>query len=198
MSQQHVCYYSARCRYCQSFLEELSRSPYNKEFRFVCVDGPQRPKLPPNIKAVPTLVIAGEPEPRTDGAVMNWLSERRLQERHAPGTTGSGPGGPGHAANGESLGPVGFEDSFGNEGYAYIGEDTNATSGAMVRLTGNMVGINELSSMTAPTMRGFEPPSHTATIPVQKVSAKTKALDDAFAAYQAKRDMDVGPGIQRR
>ena len=189
MSQQHVCYYSARCRYCQSFLEELSRSPYNKEFRFVCVDGPQRPVLPPNIKAVPTLVIAGEAEPRTDGAVMNWLSERRLQERHTPGPS---------AGYSPAQGPIGFEDSFGSEGYAYIGEDTNATSGAMVRLTGSMAGINELTSMTAPTVRGFDPPTHTVSAPAQKVSAKTKALDEAFAAYQAKRDMDVGPGIQRR
>lgn len=195
MSQQHVCYYSARCRYCQSFLEELSRSPYNKEFRFVCVDGPQRPKLPPNIKAVPTLVIMGEAEPRTDGAVMNWLSERRLQERHAPGPSTPSSG---LSASPDSQGPIGFEDSFGSDCYAYIGEDTNATSGAMVRLTGSMAGINELSTMTAPTMRGFDPPTHAVSAPVQKTSAKAKALDDAFAAYQAKRDMEVGPKVQRR
>lgn len=194
MSQQNVCYYSTRCRYCQSFLEELSRSPYKTEFRFVCVDGTPKPILPPNIKAVPTLVIAGEAEPRTDGAVMNWLSERRLQERHAPGPSTSSP-----ALSGPDMsGPVGYEDSFGGEGYAYIGEDTNATSGAMVRLTGSMAGINDLTSMTAPTVRGFDPPSNSVSAPAQKVSAKTKALDEAFAAYQAKRDMDVGPGIQRR
>jgi hypothetical protein len=93
---------------------------------------------------------------------------------------------------------MGYEDSFGGEGYAYIGEDTNATSGAMVRLTGSMAGINDLTSMTAPNVRGFDQPSNSVSAPSQKVSAKTKALDEAFAAYQAKRDMDVGPGIQRR
>ena len=158
----------------------------------MCVDGPQRQQIPGNIKAVPTLVIAGEPEPRTDGAVMNWLSERRLKERHAsPGSSvSSGPA--------PSYEVLGYEDSFGNDGYAYIGEDTNATSGAVVRLTGNMAGINDLTSMTVPAMRGIDPPSHSVAAPVQKVSAKTKALDEAFAAYQAKRDMDMGPGIQRR
>ena len=203
MSQQHICYYSARCRYCQSFLEELSRSPYNKEFRFICVDAGQnnqKPKIPANIKAVPTLVIAGEAEPRTDGAVMNWLSERRLQERHTPGPSSGGAAGPSSGlASHDMQGPVGFEDSFGSEGYAFIGEDTNATSGAIVRLTGSMAGINELTSMTAPTMRGFDQPTQAA--PVQKTSAKSKALDDAFAAYQAKRDLDMGsmgPGMQRR
>jgi hypothetical protein len=128
---------------------------------------------------------------------MNWLSERRLQERHAPDSSKSSPD---FSSQPEMQGPVGFEDSFGSEGYAFIGEDTNATSGAMVRLTGNMAGINELTSMTAPTMRGATQPASSAQAqaPAQKVSAKAKALDDAFAAYQAKRDMDVGPGVQRR
>ncbi len=164
----------------------------------MCVDGPQRQQIPSTIKAVPTLVIAGEPEPRTDGAVMNWLSERRLKERHASPGSSSSSSSSSAGATGSSYEVLGYEDSFGNDGYAYIGEDTNATSGAVVRLTGNMAGINDLTSMTVPAMRGIDPPSHSVSAPVQKVSAKTKALDEAFAAYQAKRDMDMGPGIQRR
>lgn len=84
MSGAHLCFYSARCGYSKAFLEELSRTPYAREFRFVCVDagpGGVRPALPPYVRAVPTLMIAGEHEPRVDSAVMNWLTERRLRER---------------------------------------------------------------------------------------------------------------------
>lgn len=97
MSGAHLCFYSTRCRYSQAFLEELSRTPYAREFRFVCVDTPAggpRPALPPYVRAVPTLMIAGEHEPRVDGAVMNWLSERRLRDRTdaMPSLVMSGPG----------------------------------------------------------------------------------------------------------
>lgn len=84
MSGAHLCFYSTRCGYSLAFLEELKRTPYAHEFRFVCVDAPPggtRPALPPYVRAVPTLMIAGEHEPRVDSAVMNWISERRLRDR---------------------------------------------------------------------------------------------------------------------
>lgn len=95
MSQQHLCFFSTRCRYSQTFLEELSRTPFSREFRFICVDAPPggvRPALPPYVRAVPTLMIAGEHEPRTDAQVMNWLSERRLMDRTAAVPTATVPG----------------------------------------------------------------------------------------------------------
>ena len=42
-----------------------------------------RPQLPAFLKKVPTLVISGEPEPRTDGDVMNWISEMRVRSNGA-------------------------------------------------------------------------------------------------------------------
>lgn len=95
MSQQNLCFFSTRCRYSQAFLEELSRTPYSREFRFICVDAPPggvRPALPPYVRAVPTLMIAGEHEPRADAQVMNWLSERRLIERTGAVPTATVPG----------------------------------------------------------------------------------------------------------
>jgi hypothetical protein len=95
MSQQNLCFFSTRCRYSQAFLEELSRTPFSREFRFICVDAPPggvRPVLPPYVRAVPTLMIAGENEPRTDAQVMNWLSERRLIERTGAVPTATVPG----------------------------------------------------------------------------------------------------------
>jgi hypothetical protein len=84
MSQRpkHACFYSKKCQYSKSFLEELARTPYTSEFQFVCVDpAPNRPKLPSWLKVVPTLLIDGEPDPLTDEKVFNWLSLRKIQGR---------------------------------------------------------------------------------------------------------------------
>ena len=216
----HLCFYSTKCRYSQAFLEELARTPYAKEFRFVCVDvGPTgtRPTLPPYVRAVPTLMIAGEPEPRTDSAVMNWLSERRLKERQSvavstpmgtvqrggPPTTGGGGGGAGGglaAAGGD--GPSAF-DSFGmaggDEGFAYLTDDTSSMSTSMVRMAGNMASINDMTSMTAPVQRGtVTPGSGPAAAAAPPMSAKTKAMDDRLEALRAARDRDLPGPPQRR
>jgi len=79
---KHLCFYSKKCEWSIAFINELKKTPYIGEFAFICVDpGPDRPKLPADLKKVPTLYIQGEPEPRTDAEVMNWLSLRRLQEK---------------------------------------------------------------------------------------------------------------------
>jgi hypothetical protein len=77
---KHVVFYSKKCPHSKSFLEELAKTSFSSEFQFVCVDpGPNRAKLPPWLKSVPTLLIDGEPEPLVDEKVMNWLSLRRIQ-----------------------------------------------------------------------------------------------------------------------
>lgn len=96
MSQRpkHACFYSTKCKHSASFLEEIARTPYKSEFRFVCVDpGPNRPPLPSWLKVVPTLLIDGEPDPLTDEKVFNWLSLRKIQgPRGAGAGTGAGTG----------------------------------------------------------------------------------------------------------
>ena len=77
---RHVCFYSKKCPYSKAFLEELAKTPYTREFQFVCVDpAPNRPKLPTWLKGVPTLLIDGESDPLTDEKVFNWLSMKRIQ-----------------------------------------------------------------------------------------------------------------------
>ena len=178
---QHMCFFSTRCRYSQAFLEELSRTPYSREFRFVCVDAPPggvRPTLPPYVRAVPTLMIQGEHEPRTDAAVMNWLSERRLMDREAGpalatpmsvaaagggggrppvggarGPMSAGPGPSAGAGAGDGPGPAAFGGSEfmlggGDEGFSFIGEDTTATKSGYVRMMGNMASFSDLGAST--------------------------------------------------
>jgi len=198
----NTCYYSAKCKFSQAFLEELSHSPYAKEFRFVCVDvipGQGRPSLPSYVKAVPTLMIKGETDPRTDTNVMNWLSERRLGERQSvvPGGADRGLSG----GFGE-VGPSAFIDSElfggGDEGYAFIGEDTGSTSGATTRLKGNMAGLDDMSSMVVSDSRaGLKSTVAKVVATDAPVNAKSKGLDNAYAAFQAAREKDF-PGVNRR
>jgi hypothetical protein len=82
MSNKHICFYSNRCDWSKAFIRELAATPFKNEFTFVCVDpSPDRPRLPSWLKKVPTLVIEGEAEPRTDAEVMNWLSVRRMGQQ---------------------------------------------------------------------------------------------------------------------
>ena len=95
---KHQFFYSTKCRYCQAFLEELSRTPYVPEFLLVCVDPrPGRPPLPSWLKSVPSMLVVGSSKPLVGpGPVNNWLFERRLggktektaqqalEERNAP------------------------------------------------------------------------------------------------------------------
>lgn len=188
-SPRNLCFFSARCRFCQNFLEELAKTPYSKEFRFISVDpqGSQRPQLPPYVKAVPTLMIEGEREPRTDSAVMNWLSERRLRDKSAPST---------------NEGLLAFNDEMavnGDESYAFIGEDATATKGSMVRLVGTMASFDQIAGLGTPNdrMRGDAAAATGANVGVARQSDKAKALDDALMAYQQMRDMDMRPAVKR-
>jgi len=202
MSKPHTCYYSEKCKFSQAFLEELSHTPYAKDFRFVCVDakpGQPRPTLPSYIKAVPTLMIKGETEPRTDTNVMNWLSEHRLGERQSvvPGAADIGlAGGLG------IVGPSAFIDSElfggGDEGYAFIGEDTAASSGATSRLKGNMASLDDLSLMAVSDVRAGPKSTVVAkTAEPSTQSSKSKGLEDAFTAFQMAREQEF-KGAGRR
>jgi hypothetical protein len=193
---KNLCFFSARCRHSQNFLEALKESPFAKEFRFISVD-PQpngtRPQLPSYVKAVPTLMIEGEDKPRTDSQVMNWLSERRLR-------TG-GPG-PGQGAGAGTDGLLAFSDEMaisGDEGYAFIGEDAPVTKGAMVRMVGSMASVDDLAGLGTPAARAAadRTASAGANIGVPRQSEKAKALDDALMAYQQMRDKDMRPVVRR-
>lgn len=181
--------------------------------------GMPRPVIPPNVKAVPTLIIQGEEEPRTDSQVMNWLSERRLRERSAvaPGggfASGLG-GGSVDGMGGGDDGPMAMTDDMfrgiGDESYVFFSDDTTTplASGAMVRVSDNMMSLNQMHLMTppdAPSMSTRGGGSAGAGgggggAGGGKQSAKAKALEDAYAAYQAARDADMpkrpGPPMGR-
>lgn len=198
----HLCFYSTRDSLSKIFLEQIASTPFSKEFRFICVDKPlpgeaPRPPLPPYVKAVPTLMIQGESQPRTDGDVMNWLSERRMKSSSASSRSG---GGGGASASGKAAaldGPMAFMggDAF-DDGLAFIGEDTGNTN----RLTGSMASLNDLSSLAVPDSRTIPGNIMAASAGggAAPQSAKAKAMEDALERYRAARDVDVKGAIQRR
>ncbi len=156
--------------------------------------------LPPYVKAVPTLMIAGEAEPRTDSQVMNWLSERRLREREGVASGGGFAAGAARVGTAPTDGILAFTDdmfsSCGDEGFAFLDEVTSQKEGQMVRVASNMASINDIHRMAVPDVGsglaaggGGSGLGHGGGGPRQ--SAKAKAMEDAFTAYQAARDRDV-------
>jgi len=76
----NICFYSNKCNWSKAFLTELAASPFKSEFKFVCVDpSPSRPKLPSFLKEVPTILVAGDPEPKASSEAFNWLSLEKVK-----------------------------------------------------------------------------------------------------------------------
>lgn len=186
MSQPtNLCYYSNKCQWSKAFVTELSKTPWKASFKFVCVDPvPGRPPLPGWLKKVPTIVVAGEQEPRTDSDVMNWLYEKRVKD--APQGQ---PGAPAAAAG--AAEPSAFsimeQVSFA-KGFSYSGIDADTSSagdggmtmpGAFTFLHGGAAEGQAQQGQGKPTVEE-----------VRGKSKKEQVFDKQMEAYQ--RDRDLG------
>ena len=190
----HICFYSSRCEWSKAFLEEISKTSYHGLFRFICVDpGPNRPALPSWLKQIPTLVISGEPEPRTNGEVMNWLYEQKMKD---------GAGNKGGGAAGGAAGPVepepyldmemggGFSDC-----YSFIGTDTSAegNGGMHANLRHNFTYLNGSDGVSTREASNFQTTNSNA-----KRSKKEEMLDAQMAQYKNQRDIGMPQRINRQ
>lgn len=184
---QHVCFYSNKCNWSKAFLEELSRTPWKDEFRFVCVDpSPNRPALPAWLKKVPTLVISGEPQPRTDGEVMNWISEKKLK---------SGKGGAsGGLLSNEPEAFSSFEQQSFSKGfgYSFADSDTSTQGNGGSTIPGSFSFLNGGSGPGDRT--GQQMPSMAA---VEKKSKKESMMDQQMEEYMRERDRGIPNKIPR-
>lgn len=173
--EQHVCFYSNKCRWSEAFIKAIAGTPFKSEIKFVCVDpnqNGQRANLPKWLKKVPTLMILGEDEPRTDGAVMNWISERKLLSKspNAQGVLSSEP-----------------EPWIGNEmggsytkGFSFIG--ANDTNDAPI---GNFEFLN---GQNAPgTRTGSDIPNGGLGARAQNKSKKEDLFDKQMEEYMRQR-----------
>ena len=190
----HICFYSNRCDWSKAFIEEISKTNYHSQFRFICVDpGPNRPQLPGWLKQTPTLVISGDPEPRTNSDVMNWLYEQKM--RDGGGKSGAGAGGAAGAPG--PMEPEPYLDTemgggFGDT-YSFIGTDTSAQGDGGLSMKHNFTFLGGQDSMGTREASQFQTTSSNA-----KRSKKEELLDKQMQMYKAERDSVGSRGIVRQ
>jgi hypothetical protein len=184
----HICFYSNRCEWSKAFVTEISQTPYHKEFRFICVDpSPNRPQLPSWLKQTPTLVIQGEPEPRTNSDVMNWLYERKMKD--GGGQRSEGGGG--------SIEPEPYLDSemgggFGDS-YSFLGDDTSAQGNGGLRGGHNFTYLNGQGSVSTREASNFQ-----TTSVDQKRSKKEQLFDQQYEQMMKARDTGMPKPMMRQ
>jgi len=176
----HICFYSNRCEWSKAFIEEISKTNYHKDFRFICVDpSPQRPSLPNWLKQIPTLVISGEPEPRTNNDVMNWLYERKMQDGNK--TTGSA------GAAAVALEPEPYLDSEMGGGYgdtySFISADTSAQGDGGLSMKHNFTYLNGQDGIGTREASTFQ-----TTNSNQKRSKKEELFDQQYEQMMQNRE----------
>jgi len=184
----HICFYSNRCDWSKVFIEEISKTNYHTDFRFVCVDpSPNRPQLPTWLKQTPTLVISGESEPRTNNDVMNWLYERKMQD-------GVKTGGSGAAAAAAEPEPYLDSEMGGGYGdtYSFIGTDTSAQGNGGLSMKHNFTYLNGQDSVSTREATSFQTTSSN-----QKRSKKEELFDQQYEQMMKGRDSFLPKQQQR-
>ncbi len=149
MSNKHICFYSNRCDWSKAFLRELANTPFKNDFSFVCVDpSPNRPKLPSWLNKVPTLVIQGESEPRTDAEVMNWLSAKRLGSQALQNTSRPAPAtsAPSQVRQSAPTEPMEWNSmemgGMGQDPYSFLDQDTSTAGNGGMRIQHSFEYLN--------------------------------------------------------
>jgi len=188
----HICFYSNRCEWSKAFLEEISKTSYHKEFRFICVDpSPNRPQLPSWLKQTPTLVISGEPEPRTNSEVMNWLYERKMSDGGGSNQSFSGAGAP-IAAEPEPYMDVEMGGSFGDQ-YSFLGEDTSAQGNGGMQVRHNFTYLQGQDAVGTREASSFQ-----TTNTNQKQSKKEQLLNQQYELMMKSRDSGMPKAVMRQ
>jgi len=193
----HVCFYSNQCKWSKAFITELAPTPYKGDFKFVCVDPtPNRPPLPTWLKKVPTLVISGEPNPRTDSDVLNWLYEKKMKEDGSRSNKASGGGmilgsTPQGPAEPEPFG-LGGADLF-SDPYTFLDQDTTAQG------NGGLQGSEKnFSFLAGSSSQGSREGSNMNTIEVVgKASKKEQMFDNQMKSYMSSRDAGIPQKVNR-
>lgn len=187
MSQPtNLCYYSNKCQWSKAFISELAQTQWKNSFKFICVDPvPGRPALPGWLKKVPTIVVAGEGEPRTDSDVMNWLYEKRVKD--APQGQPGAPAGAAGAAEPSAFSvmeQVSFAKGFS---YSGIDADTSSAGDGGMTMPGAFTFLHGNAAEGGPQQQGQ---GKTTIEDVKGKSKKEQMFDKQMEAYQ--RDRDLG------
>jgi hypothetical protein len=160
---------------------ELSQTPYKKEFQFICVDPPLQQTLPKWLKKVPTLVIQGETEPRTDSEVMNWLYENKMKTQK---------GGQQQEENSDIDGWNSSEhNSFSKGvGYSFNDSDTTAQGNGGFTIPGSFSFLNGANGVGEKSSQEYYPGKSEQG---RNKSKKEEMFDKQMEEYQRSREMGM-------
>lgn len=186
----HLCFYSNRCDWSKAFVEEISKTPFHAQFRFICVDpSPNRPQLPGWLKQTPTLVISGEPEPRTNSDVMNWLYEQKMKDGSSKGSSGAG------AATASEPEPYLDMEMGGGiaDSYSFIEADTSAQGNGGLSMKHNFTYLQGQDAVGTREATNFQ-----TTNTNQKRSKKEELLDQQMQSFLSQRDDGIPKRIARQ
>jgi hypothetical protein len=194
MSQKNVCFYSNKDKWSKAFIEELSKTPWMREFDFQCVDTDKsgnKPNLPKWLKQVPTLVIVGDESPvKTDTEVMNWLYEKKMKlESSKPAAAASSSqallDGPQSWMGGEMSG-------YGDTGYSFVDADMTTAGNGGATIPGSFTFLqgfgdkqSDASLATAVQNQGTR-------------SKKEAVFDKQMDMYKQQRDLGIPQGPARQ
>ena len=184
---EHICFYSNKCNWSKAFLTELATTPWKQSFRFICVDpSPNRPPLPSWLQKVPTLVIKGEQQPRTDGEVMNWLSEMKLR-------VGGNTGAPANMSNEFEAYNMMEHSSFAKGfGYSGLDVDTSTQGNGGATMPGAFSFLNGAAATGDRTGNTIPSMADTA-----KRSRKEQMMDKQMEDYIKERNRGIPQGPPR-
>lgn len=193
---KHICFYSNKDSWSKAFIEELGNTPWVSEFQFICVDpSPNRPKLPSWLKQVPTLVIAGEPEPLINADVMNWLFARKMKEQpkqqQQKGSSASAS-----AVVGEPMSWNDAEMGCGGAGYCYLDADMSTQGNGGSTIPGNYTFYNG-----GPPAGPGDRQSQQVVSGMSQSSGRTKKeqqFDAQMEQYMRQRDSGVPRQVNRQ
>ena len=73
MSSINILFFSNNCEGSKQLLSMLNSEKITGFFHLICTDN--NPKVPPQIKVTPTLIIRGQPIPYVAGAAFAWLAK---------------------------------------------------------------------------------------------------------------------------
>ena len=196
---KHICFYSNRCQWSKAFIEEISKTPWKAEFRYICVDpSPNRPALPAWLKQTPTLVVQGEGKPRTDGEVMNWLYERK--QKSAPpssrqqASADPAAGGEPMAWNRNELGLTVTSAGSSMGSYSFLDADKSTAGNAGASLPGTYSFLNGQAAASTTAVDMYPGNSGGGG----KKTKREEMFDQQMSDYMQNRDkgMQKGPARQ--
>jgi len=188
--QPNVLYYSNRCKWSEAFMKELAQTPWANSFRLSCVDpGKRTEELPSWLKKVPTIVISGEQQPRTDGDVMNWISEMRLKNSGSGSSSGSGSGPAGKEQEPEGWNTMEHSSFARGFGYSFQDADTTTQGNGGSTIPG---AFSFLNGMAGPSQAA--PPS---MADVRQKSRKEQQFDTQMEDFKRERDQGMPGNVPR-